>query len=1834
MAIPSSPSHDDRHLRLHRMAAEWGISSLPPVPPLTRPARSANTALFRSPSDDFEAEELLKRQAIQASSRQNGGTGSVRRNFTITKKKGWDPKEIFDALNAHVAAAGSPGVAEALIAMLVGAGGDVNIASSKTKTNLLTRRRSMESMERSRLLQKAIETGQVDMVRVLSPHADALTLDSSLPAAITTGNQTLVETLLRHGATARSASGEDAFRRLCMAGGHANVIALILASEGRPSPEVLARGMVDAAHKGCLETVLRLSRAYADDNLTSAAALRESILQCRVDIAYAILTGPRPPIGECLNGAFKHVFSHANIMPHDKLALADALLCSGAGGDIAASALLQAAKAGFTEMVELLVYHGASVEYDDAKLVRWAIQEEKASLVAQLLPSSAAFSPVRASECVACIPKTVTNTNRYTLLTVLLRKGAAGDVLNDALVEAVEAGDLATVELLLNPRFPGGQAIDARDSKRGPRGMAYDRHATASVDYRGGIPLQLAVLTVNIPMVQAMLSTQPSKDTLFEVFPNISSLATADRYHMAECLLSAGPPQRSINEALQVAVAEHPPRRDEKFIGLLLRHNADPSFGGGANIHAAVQHRDITLLETLLSSRPDPRAAASAIPSAMAVPDPEVRAHIMFLLLNAAGGLSGNEVGDALVAVLSHQPTEIKLFEMLLKQGMADVNYQSGAPLVLATRNTDPRILELLLQTNRASQPTLSAALEALADHPPGPAKAVKLTRLARLVESRTPFNTLLIAEVESLCALPAEQRSLEVLCSLLEAGADINEHDGAALSTAVGKAATQVADLLFRAKPGPETLAAALKPALDISDPMDRLVFTQKILQAGVSPAVANDALVYVVGAFPEDVPLVNILAAKAGCEDGEALCLAARKGKVEVVESLLRRGYTGDVVARAIDSAMKVPDTEARQNICTMLAKAGANPAVLSQALVQASAEGDAKLGKILLSAGASLEYSHGRALVDAAGSGSVEMLTMLLAGTTPRPDPLSKAVVAATQIGDLSRRYDIFQLLLSAGATGPAVDEQLTSAVRYGEDGRDLASLLLAHGANPDWDGGAAVRNCTRAAYIPGLRLLLGLDSPAKDQRKPGQATLSKALRASWRLADGPRYEVIHALFEAGLEAGDEVNVALNKAVNAEEANIALVRLLLKHGGNPLADGCKTLVDVVQKMDGQVVDMCLEGREVRVEDLRYAFETGFAVDRAEQWLCEDGLGLAGVLLRKTEAVGEAGSRVLVVAIANLRGDKADIAKRFLELLVQHHVDVNYNHGLPLQAAAKIGDADVIRQLLELKPNEETLSMAFPFIFDLELGEDDTLALIRIFGEYQDGEDRLDVMFQHPTSELPVFRAVGQHPRSTKILTALLDAGYYHDQGTMAVVHEEVDEPEAVSLLFWALLQPQKRISSNVIELLIQRGAKVDFETKKSKRTPLMLAIESRRHDLVKSLILKGAEVDITDITGNTPLTMATRVGGDLGTMMMQSVLAADPSKNDGSLHNAARELNLPAMQVLMKFGHDPDFPSPLHGGRSALGEICLNATEAGELSAAREKQMEKSIEFLIESGSDLGIQTDGKSALLLALESPDPIPTTRALLKMGMWKIIDHRANLYTDGTHTFSPTMYLARVLPHRDTHDELDSLLRKYRAKDIFFANSGPQPPDAVGMPEEVARAERERLLRAEAIAREKQDHADSLARLRDAAAAQNAIMAERAALLEAQRDREAEASRAREEAAFALAVKQARATEAAALEHKAALSEAELNRTRLLEDTQAVYARQRRVEEAEAARELAAVRVREGEEMARLARAEDERFRERVREQRRLIDAQGQLAQRIGGGPGQRQIGFVTGEVP
>ncbi|KAM0462020.1 hypothetical protein ACHAO4_001211 [Trichoderma viride] len=1834
----SSFTPNERQRRIVHLSQQWGVA-LPPVPPpLSRPMQPPS---FRTAADDEVAEGLVQRQAADsAKTRPKSGLSRAFSSSNLKKGKGWDAKDVLDVLAQWIANSGSPGVAEALILKLTSVGIDLT-GSQQQKSGILSRRKSLEAFDgRSQLLRSAVERNLMDMVRVLLPHADSLALDASLPVAIRSGNAQIVENLLRYGANAsRLTDAQVAFRQACSIPGLSGIVSLVLQSEGRPPAALVSDAMIDAARAGNLQSVLYLSRSVADGNHKQAEALRQAVDMGRRDIAVAIIMGNQPPQRPGVDNAFQAAFEHPSMNPDTKLEFAELLLCAGAGGEFLSRALELSCETQFYDMANMLAMYGASIESNDASMLKGAIARGQLDLVNSLLHDRTALSPPAASSCVSAIPKQAAAEVRYMLLCLLLKKGANGDALNQALIDAVEAGDANSTELLLNPYFTTAQTNGAKPLNGG-------RHAVASVDYQNGRAVCAAIIQSNIELTRKLLAARASANTLATAFPLTMRLSGADRYHIAEVFLKRSLPAASLHAALQDAIGEDRSKRDGALINLLLQHDADVNFNKGAGLSSLIAQKDVNLLAPLLK-KASPQTAAARTHDVMRVDDHRARFDMMALLFQAGAASGVVEIATALLETLNEKPVDMSLLQLLLQQGNADVNALDGAIATKATQNPDPKVLEFVINVGKPAGNTITKALQCLASIPPSEGKTSKLRVLLPKSEGKEELNGILAQEVQFLARDTGRQQApLTTLEILLESGADPNTYKAASLCHAVMGGKIQIVDLLF----GPQcrlnqvSLGYALPHALRLQDAMNRLTLAKRLVEAGVSPQEVNRALIHAIKTYPSDFGLIRTLASKADTADGEALSLAISKESIDVTDILLTAAnHSMDNRSLALTRAMDIKNRPNRNTLCQRLLAYEISPTAASNALLVAAREGDVKLGDILMSHGASMSQNNGQAVVEACRGGSVEVLKVLL-GTdmTVNNTTLEEGFQAATEVGDLNKRAMIFEQILSKGLRGELVDAQLESAARYGEDGQAMLRVLLVAGADPNFANGEAVVAATRSAFIKNLQLLLGLWGEGDSQKKASPPTLIRALKACWTLNRDTRYLIIEDLMKAGLPIAEDLHITLNDAVNEENSEDRLVKLLLDYGASPLANGCKTLVDAAEKALSSSLALLLE-IDIPQYDIDMAFSNSFKAENFDAWFTQSGLETANMLLDKG-ATGDALSEALVQVMKS--SGNPELTDQFFNVLTAHDPDVNYQQGEPLRLAASQANIDWTHRLLACHPSTETLTFAFHCIFDTELTQDFVLELFQMFADYHEGDVRVDVMATR-AGHMPVLgRAISQYPRSSTILTTLLDAGYYYDQSMLYKLHPEIEEEEEMTLLSWAIAQPQKKVSTALIQILVERGAKVNIVTKISGTTPLMLAVRERRPDIVKILLLEGADVDAMDFLGRTPMAMVTHLSGEVAIQMMSSLLAAEPSKDDGSLHNAARDLNLPAVKVLMEAEHDPDFPSPLHNGRSALGEVCLHGADAGDMTPERERRMQKVMTLLVDAGSDLSIKLDGKSILYLCFDSTDPVATTRALLKSGMWKHINKPSNQYADETFVYSPTTYVTKLMSSHDARDELLSVLRASRATDVYYAKEGAQPEGAVGLPEDMEVRERIRKARSERLVEESQDFAMAMARKREIASVDQQIQSQRVEMEDARRRRLQSEDLSSIRAKAQLEESLTNDAFKRRLAEQRAVTEATLASSRALaaSDLDAAEARQRKALEWETklnsertgnARALIEMRIGEREELERIEVVADSRIQRRLEAQRRLVESQDKLAKRLGDAPTapgdpRRQIGYVT----
>lgn len=227
----------------------------------------------------------------------------------------------------------------------------------------------------------------------------------------------------------------------------------------------------------------------------------------------------------------------------------------------------------------------------------------------------------------------------------------------------------------------------------------------------------------------------------------------------------------------------------------------------------------------------------------------------------------------------------------------------------------------------------------------------------------------------------------------------------------------------------------------------------------------------------------------------------------------------------------------------------------------------------------------------------------------------------------------------------------------------------------------------------------------------------------------------------------------------------------------------------------------------------------------------------------------------------------------------------------------------------------------------------------------------------------------------------TALLDAVAPADavavrRALRAGANPEAADPAGRSALMMAALAATGP-SDVVIRLLIQAGARVDRQDL-SGNTALLLATHANRFDAVHALLQAGADPNIANQVGHTPLMQATN--GLTVRRLVAAGAALDTQDRDGmsALMHAARWENVEAVQELLNSGAD----ATLVNGRGHPAEdFCLQPAEGSGssrvmemLRAWRERQ-----ELRAEVAGETIMGTDG------VLHSPEPIGAPAPLRRM---------------------------------------------------------------------------------------------------------------------------------------------------------------------------------------------------------------------------------------------------------
>ena len=1128
-------------------------------------------------------------------------------------------------------------------------------------------------------IRMAASTGNVDMVRLLAARgASATNQMEALETAVKQNLPEIVETLLQFNVDPNY-NGGTIFQSAIIAQ-KPTLVKLLLRARKRALKNVLDECLPIAVEQGQVEIVSLLVLYGADVNHRSSEALRKAIGLQRVDLLLAIMKGN--PSKEYVSLAFKDAFlPNSPITVKNKHLILDILLCGGACGDPVAEVLIRVVRAGHRRIAQLLVAHGASLAYNRAAAMKRAVASRDVRMLTTL--SLGTISSASASDVFAEIPQPFTASQTYSMMSILISKGARGIPLAKGLVSAVQQKLESILVLLLDHQ--------------------------ASADYNDAQALQIAATAGDLDTLKMILSkAKPQPQSMRHVLPLVPPGPPRLRYDMTKCIIdaasTAGIPTSLLDVALMEAIDTHFPQVDLDYINLVIAAGADVNCLGGKSFQTAIRRGSIDLLELLVRSAPQPSSLTSAVPVAMRLSKSSLRMKLMVILLDHG----------------AHGPT--------------------------------------------VDQVLAEAIGEKLLDE--------------------------------------------DLVLKLLEK-ASVDHHQGQALCNAVKFASKDiVASVINLGHPNPQSRFAALRNALEPTTG-DRTAKLDLLLQAGISQDTLNRGLVQEISnGLKSDIDIIKVLldhGASCSYDGGKSLELATLSKNTQVLKCLISRKNDSRILAKMLPLTRYREDPSTRYACMALLLSGGAKGDEIGRELVYeicSSHESDSQLIKLMIDHGARVDYSEGQAIKHAVSTCTkMEVLELLLEGKSATTMLSSLVPLAMNHTQETRPR--VLRMLLEKGARGTQIHDALIDAVKQGPSAQPTIDLLLYYDASVDYRGAEAIKVAAAAGHSSILDCLL--------QRNPDPEHLPEALKLAMQApavqsttGDLVRFKSVRLLTRAGINKTEVIHRALTQAVR--EKDHALVEHLIKSGGNPNFRGGRCLIAATEQADIESLILL-----ARSKPSPAAFSAAFAArpTSVDRWRGEPDL-LLGIdqILIDGGASGPAVDQIFLSALRS--SDPA--SNKFVEMVFARpaSLNVNFEDGKSLCAAVKKDLYDLVKTLLDQKPDRRTLCSAFMAIFESHAPEKDLISLSKLFLELAES-DKKSYFEQDDPLTSPLYQTLHRHPEKTHLLRYLLDSGCPPDSRFMWEFKPEIGVEETSALL-WLLCQAQEdqQTDKDTVAILLERGGR----------------------------------------------------------------------------------------------------------------------------------------------------------------------------------------------------------------------------------------------------------------------------------------------------------------------------------------------------------------------------------------------------------------------------------------
>ncbi|WEW54879.1 hypothetical protein PRK78_000305 [Emydomyces testavorans] len=819
-----------------------------------------------------------------------------------------------------------------------------------------------------------VRNGNLPFVKLLLSSEKRLVascLDEALPIAVSTGLLELVIILLQQGANAESGT---LFEMVVRSGRKEFTAAFVLARRP-PSLASLDRALGIVLHE---PTALTEDQRFIIDILLCAGASGENVTKAlmravatddqklaRMVVSYhhTVFYNPSEAIteavrtkkfqllniifdgkldSECASAVLANLPNvSSGLRSSEKLWIVSTLVKHGASGVALHEYLVDSVQQSDVLLVNFLVDHGASVDYNDAKPLCLAVSLGSLQIFKKLLdgkPSQDSYS--RCFRLLTILPANL----QLEFVSKLLVAGARGEEVNKILARVFS--DSMT--------FERNQFIEL-----------LVRHG-ADVNVMNGYCFQEVIKLGDITALSLLLKGKPSALSLSRAVLPATQLSDKElRLMIVDLLLSAGAHGPLVDQQLIGLMEEKP--LDLVLIGVFLeKGNANVNSEGGKPLQLACRRPNLRLLNVLLQYQPSAESINAAFETAMSLKDPTARYKVCRRLLDV--GVNEKTLDASLISEQQSPSSNAKLMELLLNYG-ADVNSNDGILIRRAVEKSDEQQLALFA-SRRPSQQTVVRGLELLLL--PNIAKRHKMARILLNVTDSCISETLSFMLPE---AVGINVQGIRFLRVLLKHGASVDYQQGLAIRKAIDNDYFDAFKLFLRHPVAPSTLEAAFQCCL-AAEASRRIQYTAQILEAGYRGRRVDEGLLESVQESPCNQEMVILLLKHGASADfANSQCLVHLAISQDdstlrlLLESLSDKAAVTDVFGKTISAGMGWLSASGLPTI-KLLLQHGASGEGLNLALIAAIENTGtnpeaAQFVDLFLQFGASVNYHDGRAL-----------------------------------------------------------------------------------------------------------------------------------------------------------------------------------------------------------------------------------------------------------------------------------------------------------------------------------------------------------------------------------------------------------------------------------------------------------------------------------------------------------------------------------------------------------------------------------------------------------------------------------------------------------------------------------------------------------------------------------------------------------------------------------------------------------------------------------------------------------------------------------------------------